>query len=100
MTGLDVLQREPLFVQVEEEALRCIPVVRDGRRSEPTHVLQIARILSDQNRGGRGRCCCRCLAINDQAFRGQISSQSPHGSCTVGIDLEESPPAIVENRVG
>ena len=100
MTGLDVLQGESRFLQVLEEALRCIPVAGDRRCSEPPYLAQIVRILSDQHQGGRSRCCGRGLTINDQALRGQISSQSPHGSCAVGTDLDESLPVIVKNRVG
>ena len=49
VAGLDLLQRDPLFFQVLEKALRRIPVVRHSGGSESPYFTQVVPILFDQN---------------------------------------------------
>ena len=94
--GLDLLQRDPLFFQVLEKALRRIPVVRNSGRGESPYFAQIVPILFDQSRGGRG--CWGWSVSYDQTVRGQISFQCSHGFGTIGTGVAKSPPTILENR--
>src|ERR1700730_4976112 len=98
MAAMDLLEHDPLFVQVPEKVLGCMPATCNGVRSESTHFVQIIPILFNQNRGSGD--CCFWPGMSDQSVRDQISFQCPDSSCETGIGLDESSPTIVENRMG
>jgi hypothetical protein len=81
----------PLLDAIAKQALskdaRVLRIPRQLQRQPPPRLARAAR----QSKSSR----CR-----DQAIRGEISLQCPHSSCFKWMGLEDSPPTIVENRVG